>query len=357
MSRLAPRFSGNHCANPFYPVKTLPKILFCLGILLFATRVQAKHKHHPAASPAALATPASEPPPLPPEAAPAISPDAPPSASLQPFVDGHLSTILAPLGTSAFAQPEVITSLKASYADGLAAAPAPHQPAYQLAMGVLDVLTGAITERQNAVAALRGALATRSSEAAQPRGGAADGAEKARLDDAFFVDSQKNTWLQRATVLRQSVTALYLRERAVERQIGPWNPPAAPAGTVAAPSAPAVAAATPSVSAPLPAVAAATPSVSAPPAAAPEAPSRGWDPVIGQWLLEGRSSLTLGADHTISGDRHGTWYYTSTTNGGRNYELHWNPPKRWVDYLVLSGDGKTMGGKTRESKPISYFRP
>ncbi len=78
--------------------------------------------------------------------------------------------------------------------------------------------------------------------------------------------------------------------------------------------------------------------------------------MIGHWLLEGRSSLMLGADHTISGGRRGTWRYTCTTDGGRNYELHWTPPKYWVDYLVLSGDGKTMGGKTRENKSISYFR-
>ena len=79
--------------------------------------------------------------------------------------------------------------------------------------------------------------------------------------------------------------------------------------------------------------------------------------MIGQWLLEGRSPLTLQPDHSISGDRHGTWVYTCTTNGGRNYELHWKPPKNWVDYLVLSGDGKTLYGKTRNSRPISAYRP
>ncbi len=315
-----------------------PTVRICLGILLISSQVQAKHKSQSTSTPAALATPASEPPPLPPEAAPRISLIAPPSESLQPFVDAHLGTVLAPLGTSAFTQTEVVASLKASYADGLAAAPGPQRLAYQLAIGVCDALTGAITERQNAVTALRGALATRSSEAEQPRGGG-EAVARARDEDAFFVDSQKSTWLQRATVLRQGVTALYLRERAVERQIGLWTPANAPAVP------------------PAPAVAAATPSVSAPPAAIPAAPSQGWDPVIGQWLLEGRSSLTLGADHTISGDRHGTWYYSCTTNGGRNYELRWKPPKHWVDYLVLSGDGKTMGGKTRDNQPISYYRP
>ncbi len=98
--------------------------------------------------------------------------------------------------------------------------------------------------------ALHGALTTRSSEVEQPLGGG-EAVAKARAGDAFFVDSQKNAWLQRATTLRQNITTLYLRERTVERQTGPWAPP--PASTVAV----------------------ATPSVSAPPAAVPAAPSRG----------------------------------------------------------------------------------
>ena len=224
---------------------------------------------------------------------------------------------------SAFAQPEVVASIKAGYADGMNVAPDARKPAFQLAQSVCDALSGAMTERQNAVAALRGALATRSSEAEQPRGGG-EAVAAARDKDAFFIDSEKNTWVQRAAVLRQSITAVYLRERAVERQAGPWDPPSA----------------------------AATPSVSALPPATPEAP----DPVIGQWLMENRVPITLGADHSIAGDRHGYWRYADTTSGGRNYEMHWNPPKNWVDYMVLSSDGKTLDGKTRKSKSISYLR-
>jgi hypothetical protein len=129
-----------------------------------------------------------------------------------------LREILPPLGVSAFAQPELLASMKASYADGMAAAPAAHKMAYQLAQSVCDAMIGAITERQNAVAALRGALATRSSEADQPKGGG-EAVNAARDKDNFFIGSAKNTWIQRTTVLSQNITALYLRERTVRSPI------------------------------------------------------------------------------------------------------------------------------------------
>ena len=332
-------------------------LLLGLSVFLFFSSSQVQAKKHKSPTPAPLATPAAEPPPLPAEAAPTIRPDAPPSATLQPFLDAHLSAILAPLGVSAFAQPELIASIKASFADGLAAAPPSHKPAFQLAQSVCDALTSAMTERQNAVAALRGALATRSTEAEQPRGGG-EAVAQARDKDAFFIESEKNTWIQHATVVRQNIINVYLRERDVERQIGVWFPTPAASVDASAKSVDRLAAST---AAPVPAVSAAalaspTPPA-APPATVPDEPSQGWDPVIGPWLLEGRSRLTLGADHTITGDRTGYWSYTCTTGGGRNYELHWKPPKNWVDYLVLSGDGRTMDGKTRNNGHISYFRP
>ena len=340
-------------------MKTCSRLfLFCLGLWAFALPVQAKKKHHDSPGPTpGLATPGSEPGPLPPEAAPQVNPADPPSVSLQPFMDRHLGTILAPLGTSAFVQPEVLASLKASFADAATAAPASHKQAFALAQSVCDAMNGAITERQNAVSALRGALATRSSEAEQPRGGG-QAVATARDSDQFFIDSQKNSWLQRAAALRQSVIALGLRERAVERQIGVWNPPPPP--TPAPPVTPVAAATTiPPVSAPpvTPVAAAATPSVSAPPPATPDPSSTGSDPVIGQWLLENRSPLTLEANHTVTGGRHGEWRYVCTTNEGRNYEVHFKPPKGWADYVVLSSDGRRLDGHTREHRPISYVRP
>ncbi len=319
-------------------------LLLCLGLCLFAPPVQAKRKHHD--SPATpFATPAAEPAPLPAESAPTIKPDAPPSESLQPFVDRHLSKILAPLGASAFAQPEVIASLRASYADGMAAAPANHRPAYIAAENVCAALTGAISERQTAVTALRGALATRSSEAAQPRGGATDGAEKTRLEDTFFTSSQINAWTQRAEALRQSITTLYMRERDTERQIGAWYPPppTPPPAAVATATA-----ATPTV---VTVAATATPSVSAPPAITPPPPLPGQDPVVGAWKWQGYQEVSVGADNTIDGSRHGNWYFISTMSGGRYYEFHWKKHGA-VDYVVLAPDGRKLEGKNGDEKYV-----
>ena len=101
--------------------------------------------------------------------------------------------------------------------------------------------------------------------------------------------------------------------------------------------------------------AAAAPAPAAPVAAAQPPPAD--DPVIGQWLLESGSKLTLEADHTITGDRHGTWVHTDEPKGGHHYQLRWNPPKDWVDYVDISDDGKALTGKTRGGKPISLSRP
>ncbi len=318
-------------------------LVLCLGLCWFASPVQAKRKHHgspPAPSPA---TPTTEPASLPTETAPAIRPDAPPSESLQPFMDQHLGKILAPLGVSAFAQSEVIASLRASYADGMAAALANHRPAYLAAQSVCAALAGAITERQTAVTALRGALATRNSEATQPRGGEADGAAKTRLDDAFFTNSQTNAWTQRAEALRQSISALYLRERQTERQIGAWYPPPPtppPAPVASVPAAPAAAP-----------VAAATPSVSVPPAATPPPPLPGQDPVVGAWNWQGYQTVDVGANNTINGSRHGRWYFISNMSGGRYYEFHWQKHGA-VDYVVLAADGRKLEGKNGDQKYV-----
>ena len=91
-------------------------------------------------------------------------------------------------------------------------------------------------------------------------------------DEAFFYDSQKNNWLQNASNLRQQVIALSGRERAAEVRAGEWTLATASSGV--------------------------TPSVSVPPPAA--------DPVVGQWMYEGRSPLALRADHSVDGARQGT---------------------------------------------------
>ena len=200
--------------------------LFCLVAFGWCGPVQGKphKKNHSPAAPAGTPYP---------EAAPIVEPGALPSASLQPFLDTHLARILAPLGQPGMDQPEIIASLKAAYADGMTAAPAARKPAYQVAQNVCDALASAMTERQKAAAALVGATATHSSESVQPRGGRRFAQVETQDTNNFFVNSQKNDWVQRSGTLRQNITALYQREREIERQI--TAPPAAP-GTAASPA-------------------------------------------------------------------------------------------------------------------------
>lgn len=292
------------------------------GITIVAPPNKKRHiKHAPDWTPPAEG-PAAEHATLPTEASPTINPDAMPSASLQPFLDTHLDKILAPLGAPAFVQTDLVEDMKEGYAGALPAAPDARKPAYQLAAGVCDALTGAIEQRQKAVAALNGAYERRKSESIQPRGGK-QAVKESDKDEAFFYDSQKNNWLQNASALRQQIAALYRRERAAEMQAGEWTPPAP------------VAAAAP------------TPSVAA---AAPEV-----DPVIGDWTWQNNGPLKLEADHSISGSRQGTWQYTCTTDAGRNYEMHWKH-KGWVDYVVLSTDGKMLDGKSNKGKHVTANR-
>ena len=181
---------------------------FCLGLLVFASPLQAKKKKH------------SEPEPSPtPASTLAASPDDLPSKSLQPFLDAQLSAVLAPLDKSGFEKPEILVGLKAAYAGGAAVAPAARKPAYQAAQIVCDALTAAVTERENAVSALKGATATHSSEVEnQPKGGRKAVRYETRNDDAFFSNTQRTNWAQRAALIRQNVVAIYLRERDFERQ-------------------------------------------------------------------------------------------------------------------------------------------
>ena len=235
----------------------------CLGLCFCLVPVQAKHKKHHNGQPDDGPTPAPQTavPNAAPEAAPSVNPQELPAVSLQPFLDTHLATILAPLGQAGMDQPEVITSLKAGYVDGQATAPPARQPAYLAAESVCDLLTNAMAERRQAAAALVGSTVTHSSEAVQPRGGRAAGNAGVRATDDFFVNSQKAAWVQRAGQLRQNIMLVYQQERAVERQI---LLAANAAATPAVPGGP-VTSGTPGPAAPAPATPAApTPSVSAP---------------------------------------------------------------------------------------------
>ncbi|MGC3991030.1 MAG: hypothetical protein QM796_15390 [Chthoniobacteraceae bacterium] len=268
-----------------------------------------------------LAKPSRPPASLPAEKSSDLPIAAPPSATLQPFIDSHLSKILTPLGTPAFDQSEIIASLKANYADGQASAPVARQAAYHQAQIVCDALIAAIEERQRNSAGAGGSMAARSSEAAQGWGGI-QATKRARDRDTFFTQSEQDTWLQRAATLRANIVQLDLQERAAERAAGAWPAPS-----------------------PLPAA-----------VAKAEAPL-GSDIVVGDWLAEGHALIKLLPDNSIGGGRSGRWNFIGThTDGSREYVLHWNLPKNWTDRLVLTADGNTLDGKTRGNKHIVYQR-
>ena len=141
-----------------------------------------------------------------------------PSSTLGPFLTANLSAIVAPLDASGFSQPEAIAKIKASYAAGLAAAPANRQAAYVAAVKVCDALEQAMTERQAALTALPGATVTHPSQVEGLHGEAASSGDAGQSQGELVTGSQKNAWAQRAEVLRQNITALYLHERELERQ-------------------------------------------------------------------------------------------------------------------------------------------
>ena len=333
-------------------MKPLPRRSFvCLGAILLTLPchvqtafaglgiiVPACHKRHYKHAPPWVAPskgPAAESNSLPAEEPPTINPGAAPSLSLQPFLDTHLDKILAPMGTPAFAQSDLIAYVREDYAQALPTATEARKPAYQLAVAVCDAMINSVAERQKAVAALNGAYERRSSESIQPRGGKR-AVQESDKDEAFFYDSQKNNWLQNAAALRQQVAALYQREHAAETQAGgPWVPPPA---------------------APAPETAGAAPSVSVPAPATAKGQNSGDDPVVGQWKLNGYIDTAVKPDHTFSNKHHGTWQLVDATDGKRHYEFHYDKHKNWVDSLVLSEDGRSLEGADKHGTYVSAQR-
>ena len=279
--------------------------------------------------------PGSEPAPLPAEKPPTINPDAAPSLGLQPFLNDHLDKILVPLGTAAFAQPDLVAGVRDTYAKALPTAAAARKPAYQLAVAVCDAMINAIAERQKAVKAMEGSYEMRRSESIQPRGGK-QAVKDSDKDEAFFYNSQKNTWLQNAAALRQGIAVLNQREHAAETQAAPW--------TLPTPAPPVVAAAGP------------TPSVSVPAPATPNGQTPVDDPVVGRWKWDGYMDVTLNADHTINSKRRGTWLFATAADGKRHYEFHYDKHPDWIDLLALSDDGRSLEGANKYGKYVSAQR-
>ena len=141
------------------------------GLVIVAPPNKKRHYKHAPGWVAPSKGPAAESTPLTTEEPPAVVPEAAPSLSLQPFLDTHLDKILAPLGTAAFAQSDLIAYVRDTYAGALPAAPDARKPAYQLAVAVCDAMINSVAERQKAVDALNGVYQRRMSESVQPRGG------------------------------------------------------------------------------------------------------------------------------------------------------------------------------------------
>ncbi len=310
----------------------LLRLFVCSGVLLLTVGTALARRHTPPYT-APADVPATDPKPLPEEPPVTINPDAAPSLSLQPFMDAHLDKILAPLGTRAFAQSDLVAGVRDGYAKALPTATDARKPAYQLAIAVCDAMINAIAERQKAAQAMNDSYQMRSSEAIQPRGGR-QAVKDQDKDENFFYNSQKNTWLQNAAALRQQVATLYRRERAAETQAGgPWVPPTvAPPAPEPAPLAAAAPAGapTPSVSVPAPVV----------------------DPIVGNWSLNGFVDMSLKANHTFSSKNSGTWLLTSETDGKRHYEFHYDKHRDWINSMTLSDDGRSLEGADRYGKYV-----
>lgn len=121
-----------------------------------------------------------------------------------------------------------------------------------------------------------------------------------------------------------------------------------------APAAPAPAAPAPKVASSIPPAVAGVPGNPAPPTPGAAGSPAGTDPAVGDWLTKNGGPITLGNDHVIRNGRDGTWVYTGTNDKGRNYELHWNH-KDWVDWVVLSDNGKVLYGANKK-EAIWYSR-
>jgi hypothetical protein len=282
-----------------------------------------------------------------PPPAPAL-PAAPPLPSelLQSYSANNLEHLLGPLNEGALPRAELMR-METDFKARLALAAPEEKSMLQAALAVCVAFDKIMDEREKTVSgSRRGSSAATSAALGANRtvrlndwrdelqAGREAHDEKmrrgaAKASDAFVVSNAANNanaaWFQRVQPWRKEVQQLLVAERQAELAA---RAPAIPAALAAAPPVAPVA------------------------AGALEA-----DPVVGSWLLEGRSPLELNADHTISGDRHGRWVAPRSDDGKRHYELYWNPPKDWIDYLVLSDDGRTLNGTTRGGEAISAYRP
>jgi hypothetical protein len=166
-----------------------------------------------------------------------------PSDLLSLFFHNHLDRILSPIGqpTPVPLPHARVTQLHEKFADQFSKAADADRPMYQTAVAVCDAVSSAMDERQKAIASLQSSRAVHapSDLGARrkdiPTRGTLGDAElaglelqseaheeqnrkhEARQTDNFFNTELKTNWTQRATQLRQTINALYSREREAER--------------------------------------------------------------------------------------------------------------------------------------------
>lgn len=285
-----------------------------------------------------------------------------PSEQLQAYSANNLEHLLGPLNEGALPRAELM-KLEIDYKGRLGLAAPGEKAVLQAALEVCTAFGKIMDERAKAVAAVSGAEAQNSNAQGstklharkkdefsfdQKRREIREGQSDSNFIASAALESANRAWKLHQQPWREATEQLLVREKQAEVAMAAGPVPAGPATASSASSA-----------GPTPATGSAAP---APPAAVAHDAAGGAraaeekDPVVGQWMMESGSSLTLEADHSISGDRHGMWAYKGANDKGRNYELHWNPPKDWIDYLVLSSDGNSLNGHTRGSKAMSVYR-
>ncbi len=241
-----------------------------------------------------------------------------PSEQLQAYSSNNLEHLLGPLNNGELPRAE-LAKLEIEYKARLAVASPQDKAELQAAVDICTAFDRIMDERQQLAVQLYGGDARNfNSEGSTRRHGDKRAEIRSGVNNTNFIatasaEAANKQWKERGNLWRTSMTQLLLRERQAEL------------------------------------VAAAAP--------APKAPAETADPAVGEWWTENRYSIELNPDHTFSGGRHGTWVCTSSAGGTRTYELHFNPPKNWVDYLTLSADGKSLTGKTRGDANVGYYRP
>jgi hypothetical protein len=118
-----------------------------------------------------------------------------PSTQLGPFMNGQLGAVLAPLDHDVNAPRQEAVELREKFADEMEMVSAPEKPVYKQAMMVMEMIIGAMDEREKALnEAHRGSARGRPSRAAVKQ------------------------WANRGNVLRQTIDRAYAVEREMERR-------------------------------------------------------------------------------------------------------------------------------------------